>query len=319
MKSNELFHISVLLDKSIELLNIKEDGLYLDMTLGAGGHSQAILDKLGNKGSLIAFDQDMLAINNAKERFKDYPNFRAIHSNFSNVENKLAELGINRVDGIIYDLGVSSMQLDIAERGFSYNHDALLDMRMNQEQTLSAYEVVNEYCKKDLLYILRKYGEEGHASLIVKGIIKARNKQAIKTTYELVDIIKQSLPQKVLKKKGHPAKLTFQAIRMEVNQELVVIEQSLHQALRLLNVNGRIVVISFHSLEDRLVKNIFKEYTTSQLPKELVDVRGLENIEYQLINKKVILPNEKELLHNNRAHSSKLRGIKRIIRGDENE
>jgi 16S rRNA (cytosine1402-N4)-methyltransferase len=308
LKSNELFHQSVLLKESIQLLQIKEDGIYVDMTLGAGGHSQAILDSLSDKGLLVSFDQDSLAINNAIEKFKDYSNFKVVHANFKDVKKELLNLNIERVDGFIYDLGVSSMQLDIKERGFSYNSDALLDMRMNQEQKLSAYEVVNEYSEKDLINILYRYGEEKNAKLIVKSIIKNR---PIKTTLELVSVIKEALPQKVLKKKGHPAKQTFQAIRIEVNQELAVIEQSLHQAISMLNYEGRVVVISFHSLEDRLVKNIFKEYTTSKLPKELVDVRGLEKIDYQLINKKVILPSDEEIMHNNRAHSSKLRCIER--------
>lgn len=309
LKSKALFHQTVLLQESIALLNIKADGVYVDMTLGAGGHAQAIMAQLSAQGLLIGFDQDQLALANAVEKFKNYQNFKAIHANFKDVAKKLRELNITKVDGFIYDLGVSSMQVDTDERGFSFHKEARLDMRMNQEQELSAWQVVNEYSYAQLCHIISCYGEEKNARLIARSIVA---KRPLNTTLELVDAIKQALPQKVLKKKGHPAKQTFQALRIEVNKELDVIETSLQQAIKLLNDGGRIVVISFHSLEDRLVKNIFKEYTTSKLPKELVDVRGLEDIKYRLVNKKVILPSAAELDNNRRAHSSKLRCLEKI-------
>ena len=304
-------HYSVMLNESIELLNIKEDGIYVDMTLGGAGHSKLIAQKL-NQGKLICFDQDNLAINNAKEIFATNKNVCLVNKNFASLKETLAELNINGVDGIIFDLGVSSMQFDLGDRGFSYRFDARLDMRMNQEVSLSAYEVVNEYEFNDLVKIISRYGEEKFALQIARNIEKARLIKPIGTTFELVDLIKQAMPQAVLRKKGHPAKKTFQAIRIEVNNELEVFEKALIEALESLNKDGRIVVISFHSSEDRLCKNIFKEYTTSKLPKDLVDVSGFEDIKYQLVKNKVVLPSEDELEENTRSKSSKLRVIEKI-------
>ncbi|MDF9866819.1 16S rRNA (cytosine1402-N4)-methyltransferase [Bacilli bacterium PM5-3] len=304
-------HYSVMLEESINLLNIKPSGTYVDMTLGGAGHSQAIYNKLDN-GRLICFDQDDLAISNAKNVFENKDNVFLINKNFANYQETLNELGINGVDGVIFDLGVSSMQFDIPERGFSYRFDAKLDMRMNQNSSLSAYEVVNDYSFHDLLRIISRYGEEKYAKQIARNIEKNREDKKIETTFELVEIIKKSLPQSVLKKKGHPAKKTFQAIRIEVNKELEVFEKALVAAIESLNVGGRVVVISFHSLEDRLCKNIFKEYTTSKLPKDLVDISGIEDIKYKLVKSKVVLPSESELSENSRSKSSKLRVIEKI-------
>lgn len=303
-------HYSVMLDESIKLLNIKPDGVYVDMTLGGAGHAKAIFEKL-NKGKLICFDQDILAIDNAREVFVGKDNVYLINKNFEFFKETIEDLNIDSVDGVIFDLGVSSMQFDLPERGFSYRYDAKLDMRMNQDAQLSAYEVVNNYPFNDLVRIISRYGEEKFAVQIVRNIEKAREKQPIETTFELVEIIKQSLPQAVLKKKGHPAKKTFQAIRIEVNKELEVFEKALVDAIESLNVSGRVVVISFHSLEDRLCKNIFKEYTTSKLPKDLVDVRGMEDVKYQLVKNKVVLPSDDELSENSRSKSSKLRVIEK--------
>jgi len=299
-----------MLDESIKLLNIKPDGVYVDMTLGGAGHAKAIFEKL-NKGKLICFDQDILAIDNAREVFVGKDNVYLINKNFEFFKETIEDLNIDSVDGVIFDLGVSSMQFDLPERGFSYRYDAKLDMRMNQDAQLSAYEVVNNYPFNDLVRIISRYGEEKFAVQIVRNIEKAREKQPIETTFELVEIIKQSLPQAVLKKKGHPAKKTFQAIRIEVNKELEVFEKALVDAIESLNVSGRVVVISFHSLEDRLCKNIFKEYTTSKLPKDLVDVRGMEDVKYQLVKNKVVLPSDDELSENSRSKSSKLRVIEK--------
>ncbi|MEG0283566.1 MAG: 16S rRNA (cytosine(1402)-N(4))-methyltransferase RsmH [Erysipelotrichales bacterium] len=304
-------HYSVMLNESIEQLNIKPDGIYVDMTLGGAGHSKAIMDKL-DQGQLICFDQDIVAINNAKKAFKDNDNVSLVHNNFSSYKESLNQLGIDKVDGVIFDLGVSSVQFDTQERGFSYRFDARLDMRMNQEASLSAFEVVNEYEFKDLHYILARYGEEKFAKQIARNIEKERSIKPIETTFELVEIIKKSMPQAALKKKGHPAKKTFQAIRIEVNKELDVFEKSLHDAIESLNVGGRVVVITFHSLEDRMAKKIFKEYSTSNVPKGMPIVEGVNDVNYKMINSKVILPSDEELDENRRSKSSKLRVIEKI-------
>lgn len=305
-------HFSVLLNESIEYLNIKNDGIYVDCTLGGGGHSSLILSKISN-GHLYAFDQDIYAIKKATDRLSKVGcNFTIIQDNFSNIIEGLKENNISNVDGIVYDLGVSSFQLDIPERGFSYRFDGPLDMRMNQNSELTAEIVVNEYSEKDLLRILYEYGEEKFAKLIVKKIISERSKKRITTTYELVDIIKKSLPASVLRNSSHPAKQTFQAIRIEVNQELEVLKSSIRDGLSLLNKGGRMVVITFHSLEDRIVKQIFKEKSTLQLPKGLPFIPEGYNVEFRLVNSKIILPSEEELKVNNRSHSAKMRVIERI-------
>lgn len=305
-------HYSVMLEESLQGLNLKNDGVYVDCTLGYGGHSSEILKRV-KRGFLFAFDQDAEAIEYSSKKLSEISsNFEIIKSNFEYISEELNKRNIFKVDGILYDLGVSSPQLDEDERGFSYHHDAPLDMRMDKDKDFSAYNVVNEYSEKDLADIIFKYGEDKHAKAIAHNIVMRRSLKPIKTTLELAEIIKESYPYKERLLK-HPARKTFQAIRMEVNHELDVLETSLRHALDLLNIHGRIVVITFHSLEDRMVKNIFKEVTT-------VDkmVRGLPNIpeeyeaKYKLINQKVILPSDKELNENNRSRSSKLRIIERI-------
>lgn len=307
-------HYSVMLDESIELLNIKPDGIYVDMTMGGGGHSSKILEKLNKDGMLICFDQDQRAIDNGLKKFKGNSQVKIIKANFSDIEYQLQNLEIHNIDGVIFDLGVSSVQFDEADRGFSYRFDARLDMRMNQESQLDAYYIVNHYSYNELVSILFKYGEEKFAKQIARNIEKYREKKAIETTFELVEIIKESLPQSVLKKKGHPAKKTFQAIRIEVNQELEVFENALHSAVKMLNVGGRVVVITFHSLEDRMCKKIFKEYTTSNIPSRVPIAGDMLDVSYQLVNKKIIEPSKKELEENKRSTSSKLRGIERVRR-----
>lgn len=305
-------HYSVLLNESIDMLNIKEDGIYVDCTLGGGGHSLEILKKL-TTGHLYAFDQDIYAISKAETRLEGHKDkLTIINTNFSNIKSSLTELGIDKVDGIIYDLGVSSFQFDIPERGFSYRFDGPLDMRMDQNANLSAYDVINEYSEANLKKILYEYGEEKFAPSIARAIVKARSTKPIETTFELVDIIKKTLPASVLRKSGHPAKQTFQALRIEVNGELDVLKNSLEDAVKLLNVGGRVVVITFQSLEDRIVKQMFKKYTTLDIPKGLPFVPDYMKVEYKLVNSKVILPSEEELEENKRSHSAKMRGIEKI-------
>lgn len=299
-------HISVLLNECIDGLNIKEDGIYVDATLGGGGHSSEILKKL-TKGHLYCFDQDDFAINKARERLSQISsNFTIIKSNFVNLKEELSKLGVEKIDGIIYDLGVSSFQFDDPTRGFSYKYDAYLDMRMDQDAPLSAHDIVNTYSLEDIAKIITKYGEDPFAYKIAKKIIEKRNEKPIDTTFELVDVIKSALPQKILNKKGHPAKQTFQALRIAVNDELQVFEKSLLQAIDITNIKGRIVVITFHSLEDRICKHTFKEFSEIKVPKNLPIVVN-ELAPLKLITRSPILPSEKELLENNRAHSAKLR------------
>ena len=305
-------HISVLLNESISSLNLKENSIIVDATLGYGGHSSYILDRI-KKGYLFAFDQDSEAIRHSTDRLsKIGTNFTIIKSNFVHMKEELEKLGVDQVDGVLFDLGVSSPQLDEKERGFSYHEDARLDMRMDQEQKLSAYEVVNEYSKEQLTRIFTLYGEDKFASNIAKKIVEYRVNKPIETTLELVEIIKTAVPMKFRLDK-HPARQIFQAIRIEVNHELDVIEPALLQALSLIKVGGRVAVITFHSLEDRIVKNVFKE-------KCAIDdkVRGLPNIpdeylpDFKLVTNKAIVPSSEELEKNPRARSSKLRVIERI-------
>ncbi|MBQ8292723.1 MAG: 16S rRNA (cytosine(1402)-N(4))-methyltransferase RsmH [Bacilli bacterium] len=305
-------HIPVLLNEALEALNINPEGIYVDCTLGGGGHSSEILKRL-TTGKLICFDQDEYAISVASKRLSEISKqFTIVHSNFVNLKVCLEELGINKVDGILYDLGVSSFQLDIGERGFSYNSDAPLDMRMDQTASLSAWNVVNEYSQRDLTKIFYDYGEEKFSSNIAKKIVSARTGKTINTTFELVNIIKSALPAAVLRKSGHPAKKIFQAIRIEVNKELSVFQKSLEDAFKVLNVDGRIVVITFHSLEDRLCKRMFKEKSSVNLPSDMPIVPKEYLPEYELVFKKAVIPSDDELDYNNRAHSAKLRAIKRI-------
>lgn len=304
-------HKSVLLEESINNLNIKNGGVYVDATLGFGGHSSKILD-LNKKGLLICFDQDDEAIKYSKERLsKIGDNYVIIKSNFVNLKKELAKLGIEKIDGILFDLGVSSVQLDEKDRGFSYNKDARLDMRMDQSNSLSAYEVVNNYSYDELVNILFKYGEEKYARNIVKNIIKYREKKNIETTLELANIVSSSVPSKA-KRDKNPSRKTFQAIRIEVNNELEVLSSALAQAIDLLDVNGRICVITFHSLEDRIVKKMFKEYSeVSKVFSTLPEIPTEYLPKLKVIGKS-ITPNDNELEENNRSRSSRLRVAEKI-------
>ncbi len=300
-------HISVLLQESIDYLNLSEDKKIVDCTLGYAGHSSEILKRIKN-GFLFAFDQDKEAIEASKSKLNAIAsNYEIIFSNFSNIKEELEKRNIDGVDGILYDLGVSSPQLDQADRGFSFHQDAKLDMRMNQEQKLSAYEVVNEYNEKKLAEIIYKYGEEKYAKSIAKGIVAAR---PINTTLELTEVVKESVPFAYRREK-HPARKTFQAIRIEVNDELECFKKSLKDALNLLNVGGRICVITFHSLEDKICKDIFKENT--EVRKELRNMPIIPK-EYQPKFKiiKTLEPTDEELEKNPRARSAKLRVIERV-------
>lgn len=303
-------HYSVMLNESIDMLDIKPDGIYIDMTLGGCGHAKEILKRLNENGRLIGFDQDITAINNAKLSFDQDTRVTVIQSNFVNFKSKLSELNISKVDGVIFDLGVSSVQLDEVERGFSYRFEAKLDMRMDQAKEVSAYEVVNNYSFNDLYYIIKKYGEDKFAKQIARNIEKERLNAPIVTTYDLVDIVKKSKPQSELRKKGHPAKQTFQAIRIEVNNELDVFKKALEDCCDMLSVEGRVVVITFHSLEDRICKRHFNSIASSSIPKGVPAMDN--NIKFKVINKKVIIPTDNELDENLRSKSSKLRVIERV-------
>lgn len=303
-------HITVLKEEAVDALNIKDDGIYVDATLGGGGHSSLILSKL-KKGHLYSFDQDDYAISRAKEKLDTVGNnYTIIKSNFVNLKERLNELGVYHIDGILYDLGVSSFQFDMEERGFSYRLDGPLDMRMNQNQELSAKTIVNEWPVSKLIEIFYRYGEEKFAKQIAFQIDKVRHEKEISITFELVDIIKSALPQKVLKQKGHPAKQVFQALRVAVNDELTVFEKSLLDALDMLNSDGRAVVITFQSLEDRICKSIFKEKSTLDIPEGL-PVIIKEEAPFELISRKPILPSEEELNNNNRSHSAKMRILRK--------
>lgn len=303
-------HITVLKEEAVDALNIKDDGIYVDATLGGGGHSSLILSKL-KKGHLYSFDQDDYAISRAKEKLDTVGNnYTIIKSNFVNLKERLNELGVYHIDGILYDLGVSSFQFDMEERGFSYRLDGPLDMRMNQNQELSAKTIVNEWPVSKLIEIFYRYGEEKFAKQIAFQIDKVRHEKEISTTFELVDIIKSALPQKVLKQKGHPAKQVFQALRVAVNDELTVFEKSLLDALDMLNSDGRAVVITFQSLEDRICKSIFNEKSTLDIPEGL-PVIIKEEAPFELISRKPILPSEEELNNNNRSHSAKMRILRK--------
>ena len=303
-------HKTVLLDEAVDMLNIKPDGIYVDATTGGGGHSSLILSKL-TTGHLYCFDQDEYAFTRTKERLDAIgSNYTFVHSNFVNLKSELNKLGVDHIDGIIYDLGVSSFQFDIQERGFSYRLDAPLDMRMNQQQPLSAYNIVNEYPYEELVKILFRYGEDPFSKQIARSIERNREIKPIETTFELVDVIKQALPSKILRQKGHPAKQTFQALRIAVNDELRVFETSINDALDMMNKGGRATVITFHSLEDRICKNVFKERSTIDIPKGVPMIINME-APFNLITRKPILPSERELEENNRAHSAKMRVIEK--------
>lgn len=302
-------HYSVLLDETIDGLNIKENGIYVDGTLGGGGHSYHIASKLGKDGRLIGIDQDEAAIQAASERlnpFKD--NVTIVRSNYENVKMVLDELGIDHVDGMVLDLGVSSYQLDTVERGFSYKYDTALDMRMDTRQSLTARDIVNNYSQSQLFHMIKDFGEDQFASNIAKHIVKAREVKPIETTYELNDIIKAAIPAKMRATGGHPSKRTFQAIRIECNRELEVLKNTLDTMIELLNPGGRLCIITFHSLEDRIVKNAFrKAENPCTCPKEFpVCVCG-EKPRGKQVTRKPVLPSEQELEENSRSKSAKLR------------
>lgn len=310
-------HISVLLNETIEQLNIREDGIYVDCTLGGGGHSQEILKRL-TTGHLYCFDQDDVAIEAASKRLSQISsNYTIIHSNFKNIKSELEKLGVYKVDGIVFDLGVSSPQFDDGERGFSYNYDAKLDMRMNRQQPLSAYEIVNTYDYSELVKIFFKYSDEKFSKQIARAIERHRAEKPIETTFELVEIIKEAIPAPARRKGGHPAKRTFQALRIAVNDELNVFEKALSDSLDLLNVHGRVAVITFHSLEDKICKYTFNEVTKEpDVPRGMPIIPDYLKPRFKKITKKPIIAGEDELEYNHRSHSAKLRVIERVF---ENE
>ena len=304
----EFKHISVLLDECISGLNIKKGGIYVDGTLGGGGHSLHIAQALDNTGRLIGVDQDENAIEAAGKRLAAFNNITYIHKNFSQIEEIAEELGIGGIDGILLDLGVSSYQLDEAERGFSYQHNAVLDMRMDVRKSLSAYSVVNTYPQDELYRIIRDYGEEKWAKRIAEFIVKQREEKPIETTFDLVSVIKKAVPKGARADGPHPAKRTFQAIRIEVNGELEILENTVKKMAKLLNPGGRLCIITFHSLEDRIIKNTFRQLENPcTCPREFpVCVCGKKPV-VKIITRKPILPGEEELAQNNRSHSAKLR------------
>ncbi|MCW8301563.1 16S rRNA (cytosine(1402)-N(4))-methyltransferase RsmH [Staphylococcus argenteus] len=298
-----------MLNETIDYLNVKENGVYIDCTLGGAGHALYLLNQLNDEGRLIAIDQDQTAIDNAKKVLKDHLHkVTFVHSNFRELTNILNDLNIEKVDGIYYDLGVSSPQLDIPERGFSYHHDATLDMRMDQTQELTAYDIVNNWSYEALVKIFYRFGEEKFSKQIARRIEAHREQQPITTTLELVDIIKEGIPAKARRKGGHPAKRVFQALRIAVNDELSAFEDSIEQAIELVNVNGRISVITFHSLEDRLCKQVFQEYEKGpEVPRGLPVIPEEYTPKLKRVNRKPITATEEDLDDNNRARSAKLR------------
>ena len=311
----EFKHKSVLLDECIENLNIKKNGVYVDGTLGGGGHSYHILKTLNGTGMLIGIDRDMDAIRAATERLKEFSNFKTVHNNHANIISVLEELEIYKVDGILLDLGVSSYQLDEADRGFSYMHDAKLDMRMNREDKISAYEVVNNYQEESLYRIILDYGEEKYSRSIARKIFQRREEKPIETTFELVDVIKSAMPGKALNEKQHPAKRVFQAIRIEVNQELEKLKQAVIDSILSLNDGGRLAIITFHSLEDKIVKHAYEEMEgrctcPNNFPVCVCNYKSYGKI----VNKKPIVSTEEELEENPRARSAKLRVFERKIK-----
>ncbi|EOL48930.1 ribosomal RNA small subunit methyltransferase H [Enterococcus phoeniculicola] len=314
--TEEFQHYTVLLKETVDGLQVKPNGIYVDCTLGGAGHSEYLLSQLNEEGHLFAFDQDQSAIDHAKKRlapFVEKGQVTFIKSNFRELKQQLLQQAVFSVDGILYDLGVSSPQLDEASRGFSYHQDAPLDMRMDQEASFSAYDLVNTYDYHQLVKIFFRYGEEKFSKQIAREIEKVRQVKPIETTQDLVEIIKTAIPAPARRKGGHPAKRVFQAIRIAVNDELGAVEESLEQAIDLLGMNGRLSVITFHSLEDRIVKNMFKEYSIPKdLPQGLPVVPEEFQPELKLVNRKPILPSEEELEENNRSRSAKLRIAEKI-------
>lgn len=306
-------HVSVLWEETVDGLNIKPDGIYIDGTLGGGGHSELVLKRL-TTGKLIGIDQDTDALAAASERLKEYGDrFVPVHSNFSNVLNVLKDLGIDKVDGMMMDLGVSSYQLDEAERGFSYMHDGELDMRMDRSRPFSAKDVVNTYSADELNQIIRDYGEDRWAKRIAEFIVKAREEKEITRTSELVDIIKAAVPKGARKDGPHPAKRTFQAIRIEVNNELGIITETIKDISTALNPGGRISIITFHSLEDRIVKNAYRDLAQGCVcPPELPVCMCNNKPVVKVITRKPILPSDQEIEENPRARSAKLRVAEKL-------
>lgn len=316
-KKIEFAHKSVLLEECIDNLNINPDGIYIDGTMGGAGHSFHIAEKLSDKGRLIAIDQDKDAIEAGKQKLSKYSDrVTVVRSNYSRMRGIIKEMGINGVDGILLDLGVSSYQLDNPQRGFTYREDgAPLDMRMDDRMAITAKDIINEYTEDELRRVIRNYGEEKFASQIAAAIVRRREKQVIETAGELVDIIKSVYPAKELRKAGHPAKKTFQAIRIELNDELKVLEENLRDMIDILNDKGRICVITFHSLEDRIVKNIYRECESPCICPSDFPVCVCGRISKgKVISKKPILPKDEELEYNRRAQSAKLRVFERIVR-----
>lgn len=310
-------HESILKEEVIEQLNIQPNGIYVDCTLGRAGHSLAIAEQLSDEGLLIGFDQDADAIDVAKKKLAPYPS-EIIHSNFRNIKKELKKRDIHKIDGVLFDLGVSSPQLDEAERGFSYQHDAKLDMRMDKRQQLSAYDIVNTWSYEDLAAVIYAYGEERFSRQIARNIERERKLKPITTTHELVDIIKQSIPAPARRKGGHPAKRTFQALRIAVNDELASFTDALHQVAELLTVSGRIVVLTFHSLEDRICKLAFRKWSTQlDVPRGLPIVPDEHEPPFKLITRRPIVPSPEEVAHNRRARSAKLRVVEKTKQWDE--
>lgn len=311
-------HISVMLNEAVDGLNVKEDGIYVDCTLGGGGHSQEILKRL-TTGHLYCFDQDQCAIEAARQRLDAISNnYTIIYSNFEHLKDQLALLNVTRVDGILFDLGVSSPQFDVGTRGFSYNHDAMLDMRMDTSQELDAYTIVNTWPYERIVSILFKYADEKFAKQIARKIESRRQEKPIQTTFELVEIIKEAIPAPARRKGGHPGKRTFQALRIAVNDELNVFEKALKDALDMINVNGRIAVITFHSLEDKICKYMFNDATSLKDVPPLLPIVPLHmQPKFKLINKRALLASNEELEVNHRAHSAKLRLIERTLEDEE--
>lgn len=310
----EFNHKSVLLYETVDGLNVKPDGIYVDGTLGGGGHTYEICRRLGDKGSMIGIDQDEAAIEAASARLKDFgEKVTIVRSNYCDMKSQLHKLGIDKVDGIMLDLGVSSYQLDTAERGFSYREDAPLDMRMDRRQEMTAKDIVNDYSEMELFRVIRDYGEDKFAKNIAKHIVAAREKAPIETTGQLTEIIRQSIPMKYQKKSGHPAKRTFQAIRIELNRELDVLRDSLDEMIDMLNPGGRLCIITFHSLEDRIVKSAFRKNENPCVCPSHFPVCVCGNVSKgSVVTRKPILPSEEELEYNSRSKSAKLRIFERV-------
>ena len=309
----EFEHKSVLLNETINGLNIQPDGIYVDGTLGGGGHAYEVCRRLSDKGSIVGIDQDAAAIEAAGARLKDFgEKVTIVRSNYCDMKSRLHELGIDKVDGIVLDLGVSSYQLDTAERGFSYREDAPLDMRMDTRQKMTARDIVNDYSEMELYRVIRDYGEDKFAKNIAKHVVAERGKHPIETTGQLTEIIRKAIPMKYQKKSGHPAKRTFQAIRIELNRELDVLRDSLDDMIDLLNPGGRLCIITFHSLEDRIVKSAFrKNENPCTCPSDFpVCVCGKIS-KGSIVTKKPILPSEEEMEYNSRSKSAKLRIFER--------